>query len=204
MRAQTPAGQQLGSQEMETGKAPGGRGKGWGWGVERGDGLKLSGTARAPGWGVPLRRPLNLLARVIYHPGRGHLSPDSVPHPRASSRPLPPPAGMPPGVALPAGPEGPGLATRHRGRRWRTRPKRSGRRGCGRPALAAVPAAAYLRGGGLRALLCGADAAAAEGTRAAAAAITAETSGAAAAVAEAAVGRFPLPRLPAPGPAAPR
>lgn len=47
-----------------TGKAPGGQGKGWGWGVQRGDGLKPGGSARAPGWGVPLLRPFNLLARV--------------------------------------------------------------------------------------------------------------------------------------------
>lgn len=66
-----------------------------------------------------------------------------------------------------------------------------------------MPAAAHLPGGGLRARLCGADAAAAEGAGAAAAAITAATSAAVAAVAEAAVGRFPLHRLWALEPAAP-
>ena len=52
-----------------------------------------------------------------------------------------------------------------------------------------------LRGGGLCTRLGGADAAAGEGAGAALAVITVATSGAVAAVAEAAAGCFPLPRL---------
>ena len=85
---------------------------------------------------------------------------------------------------------------RRRRRGWRMGVKSAGRSGCRGRALRVVPTEAHLPGGGLRARLCGADAAAAGTT-------TAATSGAAAARAEAAVGLFPLLRLPTLGPAAP-
>lgn len=122
--------------------------------------------------------------------GRPSPAPPQLPFgPRAPRPPRPAPRGTGLRVALPVGSQGWREVTGHRGQRWRMGVKPAGRSGCGGPARPVAPAEAHLRGGGLRARLCGADAAAAEAAAA--------TSGAAAAAAaaEAAVGRFPRLRV---------
>lgn len=153
---------------------------------ERGQ-VRTSCSARALGWGVPLLRPRSPQAESPTTP----LLPQSPEAAPASTR-----RDWSRGSATrgfggtPGGDGAPGTAMATGG-------KTRGEKRLQTPCAPGRAAEAHLRGGGLRARLCGAEAAAAEGADAAAAAITAATSGAAAAaaVAEAAVGRFPLLRL---------
>lgn len=206
-RARTQRGSNLALKKGKHRKSTRRLGQRMGLGCRGADGLELGGSARAPGWGVPLLHPLNLAARVIHHPGRGHLSPDSdPPPPRLQPAPATTRRNSARGSATRgfggtgAGDEAQGTAMAdaaatlgEKGLRAPCAPSRARRR---------LPAGLRAAGSGLCSAVRMLRPPGTAG--AAAAATTAATSGAAAAVAEAAVGRFPFPRLLALAPAAPR